>query len=78
MKIQDIILIILTLVSVATAVWYLFWNSLTFKQTLLILIITFLFINATKLSGLNTKLNLLEKSFIHLAKDFKEHIKKKK
>lgn len=75
MKIQDIILIILTLVSVATAIWYLFGDSPTFEQAILIFALTILITNSTKLSGLNTKLNLLEKSFVHLAKDFKEHIK---
>ena len=61
--------------------WYLFGNSPTFEQTLLTIIITFLFAMSGKLikidvkiNYLNEKFNRLENSFSHLAKDFKEHL----
>ncbi len=63
--------------------WYLFGNSPTFEQTLLVLIITLLFANSTKLIRIEMKTNFFEKkfnnlenSFSHLAKDFKEHLHK--
>lgn len=74
MKIIDMILIILTSISVVTAVWYLFGNSPTFEQAILIFMITLLVMNNSKIIKLDTKLTNLEKRFIHLAKDFKQHI----
>ena len=77
MKIRDIILIILALIAVGITIWYIFGSSPSFEQTLLVLIITILFANSIKISSIKTKLNLFEKSFAHLAKDFKEHIQHK-
>lgn len=77
MKISDIIIIILTLISIATAIWYLFGDSPTFEQAILIFILTLLIANNSKLIKLGTKFSHLEKSFVHLTKDFKQHIKHK-
>jgi len=76
MKIQDIILLILTLIAISVSIWYLIGDSPSFEQAILILIATMVFSNSTKISDINTRLNSLEKSFSHLAKDFKEHIRK--
>lgn len=82
MKISDIILIILALISLAMVGGYFFGNSPAFEQTLLVLIITFLFKiqTSTNLNNLETKnlkerFHKLEKSFIHLVKDFKGYMK---
>ena len=74
MKIQDIILIILTLIAVGTAIWYLIGNSPTFEQAILVLILGLLITNITKINVLESRFNLLEKSFCALAKDFKQYI----
>lgn len=70
MKIYDIILIILFIVSVITALWYLFGDSPTLEQGLLIMIATFLITSYGRLAKLETK-------FGFLARDFKEHAKHK-
>ena len=74
MKLQDIILIILTLIAIITAIWYLFGNSPTFEQAILVLILGLLITNVTKINVLESRFNLLEKSFCALAKDFKQYI----
>lgn len=77
MKIRDIILIILTIIAVTISLWYIFGDSPTIEQALLVLIITFLFKNQSNLIANNTEIKILKNSFIHLAKDFKEHTKYK-
>ena len=76
-RILDIITWILFIVSVIVFLWYIFGNSPTMEESILILIVTFLFAINAKLSGLSTRFILLEKSFSCLAKDFKQHISKK-
>lgn len=83
MKIEDVIIWILFLVSVVMALWYIFGKSPALEQSILILILTVLFTNTSQISKTNAKLDLLEKrfdrleeSFIRLANDFKEHVKK--
>ena len=75
MKLQDIILIILFIISVAVALWYLFGSSPTTEQAVLILILTLSITNIVKVSVLENRFLNLEKSFSRLAHDFKEHIK---
>jgi len=84
MKIQDIIIWTLVVVSIMMALWYLFGNSPTFEQAILVFVLTLLFTIHTKISNIATKMDYLEKrffkieeSFIKLTKDFKEHIKHK-
>lgn len=72
MKIQDIIIWILVAVSVIIVGWYFFGNSPTFEQAILVLILTLLFTIGTKTSSANIRLELLEKRFNALARDFKE------
>ncbi len=77
MKFGDIILILITILALATAVWYLFGNSPTFEQTLLIFILGMVMANGLRIHSFSTKINYFEKSFLSLAKDFKMHIKHK-
>ena len=77
MKIKDIIIWILVIISIIMILWYLFGNSPTFEQAILILIVTLLFTIGTKVSDANAKLELFERRFNALAVDFKEHIKHK-
>jgi len=77
MKLQDIIIIILFIISVAVALWYLFGSSPTFEQTILVVILTLSITNIIKVSVLENRFLNLEKSFSRLAHDFKEHIRHK-
>lgn len=67
MKIQDIIIWILFILSVIIFLWYIFGDSPTFEQTILVLILTLSITTIIKLSVLETK-------FKYLARDFKKHI----
>lgn len=85
MKIQDIILWILFLLSITITIWYLFGNSPSFEQTLIALAITLLFstgtkvaINSTKISYQGKELSKITSSFIKLSNDFKKHLTKHK
>lgn len=78
MKIQDIILWILFIIAVIVGLWYLFGNSPTFEQAIIIFVLTILFgimsktiKTETKLESLVNKFDKLEKSFIKLSNDFK-------
>ncbi|HLD72892.1 MAG TPA: hypothetical protein VJA23_04865 [Candidatus Nanoarchaeia archaeon] len=80
MKIYDIITIILFLVTLVIVFGYIFGNSPTLEQGLLILILTFLFTTYGTVRGMekdmvNNKSNFrrLEDSLIKLGKNFKEH-----
>ncbi len=78
MEWYDIILWILIILSIATGTWYLFGNSPTFEQTILMFILTIVFGIAVKITRTETRLANLEKSFYHLADDFKKYSGKKK
>jgi len=78
MKIIDIILIILAVVSVGVVVWYLLGNSPTVEEALMVLLISSILVIYSKISKIEAKTESFEKSFFNLAKDFKEHIKHKK
>ena len=84
MKLRDIILWILVIFSIIIVIWYLFGNSPSFEQTILILILTILFSISTKIVDISHKIvylerrfSNLEKSFINLINDFKRMRKKK-
>jgi len=66
MKIQEIIVWILVIISAIMVFWYVFGNSPTLEQILLTLITT---ISITTL----VKVSVLETKFRYLARDFKEH-----
>lgn len=68
MKIQEIIVWILIILSAIIILWYIFGNSPTLEQAILILILTLSITTLVKLKVLETKFNFL-------ARDFKEHKK---
>ena len=78
MKLIDIILIILFLISVGVVIWYLFGNSPTFEEALIVLMLSSILVIYSKLSKIEARTELFGRSFINLANDFKEHIKHKK
>ncbi len=78
MKVQDIIIWVLFIITIIVSIWYIFGSSPTLEQALLILIITILFTQTTKISNIEARLGLIEKrfnnlerSFIKLVNDFK-------
>ncbi len=81
MRISDIIIWILFILTLIMVFWYIFGNSPSFEQTLLVLIINLLFTLSTRLVRVDMKIKMLEKrftrletSFLELAKDFKEYM----
>jgi len=76
-KIADIILIILFIISIVIALWALLGSSPTFEQIILGFILTIVFGIGVKVASIHTELKLLNRSFHALASDFKEHIKHK-
>lgn len=77
MRIEDILLIIMFIIAIFVGLWYLFGNSPTFEQTVLVLMLSLVIASLVKVSVLNTKFNNFEKRFGALAKDFKDHVKHK-
>lgn len=69
MKFQDIVVWILTLIAVIVVLWYIFGDSPTFEQAILVLLLG---LSITTL----VKLRVLETRFNFLARDFREHLKK--
>ena len=61
MKISDIIIIGLTILSIAVVLWYFFGNSPTLLESLIILILTILFMSNVQVIKNTMKLNYLEK-----------------
>jgi ammonia channel protein AmtB len=76
-NVYDVVLWVLFAVTVATVLWYVFGNSPTFEQGMLILILTLLFSSHGDLRENKIRLQSLEKSFGRLVTDFKEHKKHK-
>jgi Mn2+/Fe2+ NRAMP family transporter len=70
MKLQDIILWVVVLITVLVVLWYVFGNSPSFEQAVLALLLG---LSITTL----VKLRVLETRFNFLARDFREHSKKR-
>lgn len=70
MKIQDIILIILFVLSVAVGLWYLLGNSPTFEQTRLLFMLGTLITIIFKISNIGACLELTEKRFGRIEESF--------
>jgi len=77
MKLQNILLWILFIISIVLFLWFVFGSSPTFEQTILVLILTLVIANVVKVNVLENRFINLEKSFGRLAYDFKEHTKLK-
>ncbi len=75
MKIYDIVFIILFIVSVLTVLWYLFGDSPTLEQGMLIMIATFLISIYGRQIRLETRFGFMAKDFKELTLDFKQHAK---
>lgn len=69
-KIADILLWIMFIATIIVVLWYIFGNSPTIEQTLLILILTLSITTIIKVSVLETRFN-------YLARDFRNHCKHK-
>jgi len=85
MKLKDIILWVLFIIAISISLWYLFGNSPTLEEALLVLILTILYATSTKISDMGSRLgsierrfNNLEKSFIKLVSYFKSNKKEAK
>lgn len=77
-NIYDILFWIFFILAVAMALWYIFGNSPTIEQALLVLVITFLFKIQSEIIHNKSGLKMLEIRFNALAKDFKEKVMKNK
>ncbi len=73
--IYDILTLVFFVLSLIFFFWYLFGNSPTFEQTLLVFILGVAIANFANLRFLRTDHNNLKRSFFVLARDFKEHVK---
>ncbi len=71
MKLKDIIIWILFVITIIIVLWYIFGSSPTIEQAILILILTLSITTIIKISVLETRFNFL-------VRDFREHIKHKK
>jgi len=67
-KLQDMLIWILFILTIIIVLWYIFGNSPALEQAILILILTLSITTLVKMRVLETKFNFL-------ARDFKEHIK---
>ncbi|MBS3077603.1 hypothetical protein J4233_05005 [Candidatus Pacearchaeota archaeon] len=67
-----IIIWILFVLSLIIAFWYIFGNSPTFEQAILVFGLTVLFTLTVKVVQIGTELKSLTKSFINLVNDLKE------
>ena len=76
-SIYDILFWIFFIISIIIVLWYLFGNSPTIEEALLILAISFLFKIQSVVIENKSEIKLLRNSFINLASDFKQHINKK-
>ena len=76
-KIYDILFWIFFVLGVIFFLWYVFGDSPTIEQALLILIITFLFKIQSNITSNTLEMKILRRSFTRLVEDFKEHIKHK-
>lgn len=72
MKLSDVIIIILFIISIAVGLWYLFGSSPTFEQAVILFMLSLLIANIIITRENKIKLEVLTRSFIKLANDFKE------
>jgi hypothetical protein len=77
MKISDIIIWIMFILSISVVFWYFFGNSPTLEEAILVLLLMLTITNVIQTRTNNYRLRTLERNFHSLARDFKEHIKHK-
>jgi len=71
MKVSDILIWAFLILTIVIVSWYIFGESPTLEQAILVLILTLSITSVIKLSVLETKFNFL-------ARDFKRHVKEHK
>lgn len=76
-NVYDILFWIFFIIAIMFFLWYIFGNSPTLEQALLILIITFLFKIQADVVPNTKEISIIKKSFIRLVNDFKEFKNKK-
>jgi len=69
-KIEDIIIWIMFILSIIIFLWYIFGNSPNFEQVILGIAITFLLTVSFKIGGFGVRLLQVEKRFIKFEKRF--------
>ena len=75
-NIYEVLFWIFFIISIIVVLWYLFGNSPTLEEALLILAIGFLFKIHSIVIENKTEIRVLKNSFVRLAEDFKIHIKR--
>lgn len=76
MKIEDIIIVILAIISIAVVLWHFLGSSPTLLESLIILILIIMFISNIQVIKNSVKLNLLEKGFDKLDYNIKDSFDK--
>ncbi len=71
MKLSDIIIWILFIITLVFIFWYIFGNSPTFEQTILVFVVTAIFTIAIKISQFGSRMGYVEKDL----RDLKINIK---
>jgi len=62
MKIEDIIIIVLTIISIAVVLWYFLGDSPTLLESLIILILSVMFVSNIQLIKNSVRLGFIEKN----------------
>ena len=75
LNISEILFWIFFVLAIIFFFWFVFGDSPTFEQTLLIFILGFVVTNYANIRSLRVNHNNLKRSFITLAQGFKEHTK---
>ena len=74
-NIYEILFWIFFIIAIIMILWYIFGDSPTIEQTLLVLIITFLFKIQADVFSNSSEMRIMKDSFIRLVRDFKEQVK---
>lgn len=71
-KLGDLIIWILFFISIGVGLWYLFGDSPTLEQAILVVVISFLITNMLDTRETKIRFGLMERSFFRLADDFRD------
>ncbi len=73
-RVSDIIIWIFFVLTIIFIFWYIFGNSPTLEQSILILILTLSIATIVKITKLETKFNFLARDFKNHKNEFKIHV----
>ncbi|MBU3923428.1 MAG: hypothetical protein KJ592_00765 [Nanoarchaeota archaeon] len=73
---MDLMIIIFFILSVVFVFWYVFGNSPSFVEAVLVMVLGLLIVNTTKVSVLESRFNNLERSHLRLSNDFRGYVRK--